>query len=166
MRTTTSSQDAWGAGDVCAVPDLTGGGVGGYSAQRAARGAAGQAASRRTWSRRIRGEDPSTTSHKNQGAVAGIGLYIGSLPDAGSLAIKGIIAWVMHRGYHGLAMPMWERKIRVFGNWIINFLSRRDMVGLREGPLVPAQPSREVRSPAEELDPTPIRHPRADLKLA
>jgi NADH dehydrogenase len=36
----------------------------------------------------------------------------------------------MHRGYHGFAMPMWERKIRVFGNWIINFLTRRDLVGI------------------------------------
>ena len=42
----------------------------------------------------------------------------------------GIIAWIMHRGYHGLAMPMWERKIRVFGEWIINFLTRRDLVGI------------------------------------
>jgi NADH dehydrogenase len=36
----------------------------------------------------------------------------------------------MHRGYHGFAMPMWERKIRVFGEWIINFLTRRDTVGI------------------------------------
>jgi NADH dehydrogenase len=25
---------------------------------------------------------------------------------------------------------MWERKARVFGNWIINFLFRRDLVGI------------------------------------
>jgi NADH dehydrogenase len=25
---------------------------------------------------------------------------------------------------------MWERKIRVFGEWIINFLTRRDLVGI------------------------------------
>ncbi len=36
----------------------------------------------------------------------------------------------MHRGYHGLAVPFWERKIRVFGNWILNFLLRRDLVGI------------------------------------
>jgi NADH dehydrogenase len=27
-------------------------------------------------------------------------------------------------------MPMWERKIRVFGNYVINFLTRRDTVGI------------------------------------
>jgi NADH dehydrogenase len=36
----------------------------------------------------------------------------------------------MHRGYHGFAMPMWERKIRVFGEWIINFLTKRDLFGI------------------------------------
>ncbi len=36
----------------------------------------------------------------------------------------------MHRGYHGLAMPTWERKIRVFGNWILAFLLRRDDVSI------------------------------------
>ncbi len=25
---------------------------------------------------------------------------------------------------------MWERKIRVFGNWLVNFLFRRDLVSL------------------------------------
>jgi NADH dehydrogenase len=77
----------------------------------------------------IRGEKPREYRHKNQGAVAGIGLYYGVF-QAGPVAIKGFIAWIMHRGYHGLAMPMWERKARVFGNWIINFLFRRDLVGI------------------------------------
>jgi NADH dehydrogenase len=36
----------------------------------------------------------------------------------------------MHRGYHGLAIPTWERKIRVFVDDIVNFLFRRDLVAL------------------------------------
>jgi NADH dehydrogenase len=36
----------------------------------------------------------------------------------------------MHRGYHGLAMPMWERKIRVFSGWIANVVFRRDVVSI------------------------------------
>jgi NADH dehydrogenase len=67
--------------------------------------------------------------HKNQGAVAGIGLYIGVFQSR-KVAVTGLIAWFMHRGYHGLAIPMWERKIRVFANWILNFLLRRDMTGI------------------------------------
>ncbi|MEY4434193.1 MAG: hypothetical protein RIR16_233, partial [Actinomycetota bacterium] len=46
------------------------------------------------------------------------------------LAVKGLLAWFMHRGYHGLAMPMWERKIRVFAGWVWNFLLRRDIVSI------------------------------------
>jgi NADH dehydrogenase len=77
----------------------------------------------------LRDESPKDYFHKNLGAVAGIGLYHGVF-QSGGFAVTGFIAWVMHRGYHGLAIPMGERKIRVFGNWILNFLLRRDMVGL------------------------------------
>jgi NADH dehydrogenase len=121
--------DAWGAGDVCAVPDLTGGGVGGFcvpNAQHAVR--QGKLLAKNIVGS-LRGDDPAEYFHKNQGAVAGIGLYHGVF-QSGGFAVKGLIAWFMHRGYHGLAIPMWERKIRVFGNWILNFLLRRDTVSL------------------------------------
>ncbi len=77
----------------------------------------------------LRDEDPKDYFHKNMGAVAGIGLYHGVF-QAGNIAITGLIAWFMHRGYHGLAIPMWERKIRVFGNWILNFFLRRDTLAI------------------------------------
>jgi len=48
----------------------------------------------------------------------------------GRIAVKGFPAWVMHRGYHGLAIPFWDRKIRVFGNWFLNLILRRDLVGI------------------------------------
>ena len=121
--------DAWTAGDVAAVPDLSGGGVGGFcvpNAQHAVRQAKRLA---KNLVADIRGEAAVDYFHKNQGAVAGIGLYHGVF-QSGKVSIKGFIAWVMHRGYHGLAMPMWERKARVFGNWIVNFLFRRDLVGI------------------------------------
>ncbi|GAA3739719.1 FAD-dependent oxidoreductase [Leifsonia bigeumensis] len=122
--------DAWGAGDVSAVPDLSGGGVGGYcvpNAQHAVR--QGKLMAKNVVGV-LRGDAPAEYFHKNQGAVAGIGLYHGVYQSRGRLAIKGLVAWFMHRGYHGLAVPMWERKIRVFGNWIFNFLLHRDIVSL------------------------------------
>jgi NADH dehydrogenase len=121
--------DAWAAGDVAAVPDLSGGGVGGYcvpNAQHAVRQGKRLA---KNLVGVIRGDAPVDYFHKNLGAVAGLGLYVG-VYQYRKLAITGFIAWVMHRGYHGFAMPMWERKARVFGNWIINFLFRRDLVGI------------------------------------
>jgi NADH dehydrogenase len=125
----TVVEDAWGAGDVCAVPDLTGQGVAGYcvpNAQHAVRQGKLMASNIVA---HLRGEAGRQYKHRSLGAVAGIGLYYGVF-QSGPLAIKGLIAWFMHRGYHGLAVPFWERKIRVFGNWILNFLLRRDLVGI------------------------------------
>lgn len=120
---------AWGAGDVTATPDLTGGGVAGFcvpNAQHAVR--QGKLLAKNIVAV-LREENPKDYFHKNAGAVAGLGLYNGVF-QSGGFAVKGFLAWVMHRGYHGLAIPMWERKIRVFGNWILNFLLRRDLVAL------------------------------------
>jgi NADH:ubiquinone reductase (H+-translocating) len=121
--------DAWGAGDACAVPDLVPPhGVGGFTVPNAQHAVRQGKLMAKNLVGTLRGDAPADYRHKNQGAVAGIGLYEGVYQ--GPFAIKGLIAWFMHRGYHGFAMPMWERKIRVFGNWIINFLTRRDLVGI------------------------------------
>ena len=121
--------DAWGAGDVSAVPDLSGGGVGGYcvpNAQHAVRQA-------KTLAKNIvatlRGEGVRDYFHKNSGAVAGIGLGIGVF-QRNKLGITGLLAWLMHRGYHGLAMPSWERKFRVLWDWWNNLWLGRDIVSL------------------------------------
>src|SRR5690606_36471561 len=66
---------------------------------------------------------------KNLGAVAGLGLYNGVF-QSGNLALKGFVAWVAHRGYHGLAMPTWERKWRVLWGWWHNLWLGRDIVNL------------------------------------
>jgi NADH dehydrogenase len=121
--------DAWGAGDVCAVPDLTGGGVGGFTVPNAQHAVRQGKLMARNLVADLRGEKPRNYFHKNLGAVAGLGLYNGVFQN-GPFAVKGVIAWFMHRGYHGLAIPFWERKIRVFGNWILNFFLRRDLVGI------------------------------------
>ncbi|MDE2591669.1 MAG: FAD-dependent oxidoreductase [Actinomycetales bacterium] len=122
-------EGAWTAGDVSAVPDLSGGGVGGFcvpNAQHAVRQAKLLA---KNIVAQLRGEKIVDYIHYNKGAVAGLGVGVGVFQYKG-LAIKGFIAWCMHRGYHGLAMPMWERKIRVFAGWIWNFVLRRDIVGI------------------------------------
>ncbi len=122
-------EGAWAAGDVSAVPDLSGGGVGGYcvpNAQHAVRQAKLLA---KNLVAVLRGEVPREYFHKNLGAVAGLGLYNGVF-QSGNIALKGLIAWFAHRGYHGLAMPSWERKWRVLWGWWNNFWLRRDLVNL------------------------------------
>jgi NADH dehydrogenase len=122
-------EGAWAAGDVAAVPDLSGGGVGGYcvpNAQHAVR--QGKLLSKNITAV-LRGEDPVDYLHKNLGAVAGLGLYNGAF-QSGNIAIKGFLAWLAHRGYHGLAMPTWERKLRVIAGWLGNVVLGRDMANL------------------------------------
>ncbi|MGO3191589.1 MAG: NAD(P)/FAD-dependent oxidoreductase, partial [Microbacterium sp.] len=122
-------EGAWAAGDVSAVPDLSGGGVGGYcvpNAQHAVRQAKRLA---KNLTAVLRGEETKDYFHKNLGAVAGLGLYNGVF-QSGNLALKGFVAWVAHRGYHGLAMPTWERKWRVLWGWWNNLWLGRDLVNL------------------------------------
>lgn len=122
-------EGAWAAGDVSAVPDLSGGGVGGYcvpNAQHAVRQAKLLA---KNLTAVLRGELPRDYFHKNLGAVAGLGLYTGVF-QSGGFALKGFIAWLAHRVYHGLAMPTWERKWRVLWGWWHNFWLGRDLVNM------------------------------------
>ena len=122
-------ENAWTAGDVSAVPDLSGGGVGGYcvpNAQHAVRQAKLLA---KNIVGHIRGEAPHEYIHSNLGAVAGLGIGVGAF-QSGKIALTGFIAWIAHRGYHGLAMPTWERKIRVVAGWFWNLVLGRDMVSL------------------------------------
>jgi NADH dehydrogenase len=120
-------ENAWTAGDVSAVPDLSGFGVGGFcvpNAQHAVR--QGKLLARNIVAA-LRGEGVRDYFHKPLGAVAGLGIGVGVYQWKG-LAIKGFPAWVMHRGYHGLAIPMWERKIRVAAGWFWNWVLKRDIV--------------------------------------
>ncbi|TFC96590.1 NAD(P)/FAD-dependent oxidoreductase [Cryobacterium sinapicolor] len=121
--------DAWGAGDITAVPDLSGGGVGGFcvpNAQHAVR--QGKLLAKNIVAV-LRGEAPKDYLHKNKGAVAGLGIGSGVF-QSGKVAFTGLPAWFAHRGYHGLAMPSWERKLRVILGWMNNFFLGRDIVSL------------------------------------
>ena len=121
---------AWGAGDVAAVPDVTGGGIGGFcvpNAQHAVR--QGKLLAKNIVAV-LRGEAPVRYAHKTMGAVAGLGIGVGVF-QSGRLAIMGLPAWFAHRGYHGLAIPSWERKWRVVGDWWGGFWLGRDIVSLR-----------------------------------
>ena len=120
-------KNAWTAGDVAAVPDLSGGGVGGYcvpNAQHAVRQAKLLA---KNIVANLRGEEIREYRWKTIGAVAGLGIGIGAI-KVGNFGMIGFLPWLAHRGYHGLAMPTWERKIRVISGWIWNAILGRDLV--------------------------------------
>lgn len=123
-------EGAWAAGDNAAVPDLSGGGVGGYcvpNAQHASRQALVLAknilASRK-------GEPLKDYYHSTIGVVAGLGLWKGVANFKGK-TIGGPLAWMMHRAYHGYAIPTTERSVRVAANWALNQVFGRDTSSIR-----------------------------------
>ena len=121
----------WSAGDVARVPDLSGGGVSGFCVPNAQHAVRQGKVLAKNLVAVIRGEEPKNYIHRNLGAVAGLGIGYGVL-QAGNLALTGFLAWIAHRVYHGLAIPTWERKARVFGNWIAHFLWGRDFSSVRK----------------------------------
>jgi len=119
--------DAWGAGDCTAVPDLTN--PGSYcspSAQHAVRQA-------KTLGDNIvavlRGFEPGDYSHHHNGSVASLGLYKGVAQVYG-VKIKGFPAWWLHRTYHMSKVPTTRRKVQVVTDWTIAFLFKRDVTSL------------------------------------
>ncbi|WES64948.1 FAD-dependent oxidoreductase [Microbacter sp. GSS18] len=159
-------QGAWAAGDVSAVPDLTGAGVGGYCVPNAQHAVRQGKLLAKNITASLRGELPHEYFHKNLGAVAGLGLYNGAF-QSGKIGLTGFIAWLAHRGYHGLAMPTWERKWRVLWGWWNNLWLGRDIVNLstvqspryvfeefaaRPRPAQPAEkPAAKKSAPAEKV---------------
>jgi NADH dehydrogenase len=123
---------AWAAGDNAQIPDLAAG-EGKWcppNAQHALRQA--KALGDNVISG-MRGFPQSEYKHANKGAVAGLGLHKGVamiVLGKTKIKLKGRLAWYMHRAYHGLAVPTWNRKIRVFADWTLGMFLKREVVSL------------------------------------
>ncbi|NLU70867.1 NAD(P)/FAD-dependent oxidoreductase [Streptomyces sp. HNM0574] len=81
----------------------------------------------------MRGFPQSDYKHANKGAVAGLGLHKGVamiVLGKTKIKLKGRLAWYMHRAYHGMAVPTWNRKIRVFADWTLGMFLKREVVSL------------------------------------
>ncbi|MBO8188519.1 NAD(P)/FAD-dependent oxidoreductase [Streptomyces spirodelae] len=124
---------AWAAGDNAQVPDLAAGKEGAFcppNAQHALRQA--KVLGDNVISG-MRGFPQGKYKHANKGAVAGLGLHKGvAMIVFGKTKIKlrGRLAWYFHRAYHGLAVPTWNRKIRVFADWTLGMFLKREVVSL------------------------------------
>lgn len=121
-------EDAWAAGDNAFVPDLAiGEGARAVpNAQHAVRQAKRLA---KNLAAVLRGDRPVAYLHHSLGTVATLGLGYGIFQYR-RIVIKGVLAWLMHRGYHVLAVPTWQRKARVLALWIVAFLFGRDIIAL------------------------------------
>ena len=121
--------DAWAAGDDAAVPDLAAGRPGAATAMNAQHAVRQGKLLADNIAATLRGREPKPYVHHSLGTVATLGLGRGIFQFR-RLVIKGFPAWLMHRGYHLLAVPTWERKIRVLAIWLTAVLFGRDIVSL------------------------------------
>jgi NADH dehydrogenase len=121
-------EGAWAAGDCAAVPDvLNPGKFCPPNAQHAIREAVRLADNIVA----LHKDKPAVDyNHKNVGVVASLGLYKGVAELFGFIKLRGFLAWVAHRGYHVMAMPTGNRKVRILIGWIGQFLMGRELVSL------------------------------------
>ncbi|HYO36633.1 MAG TPA: NAD(P)/FAD-dependent oxidoreductase [Geodermatophilus sp.] len=121
--------DAWAAGDLAAVPDLTTDAPGvttAPNAQHAVRQAKRLADNVVAV---LRGGQPRPYRHAYAGSVASLGLHKGVAQVYG-VKLKGWPAWFMHRSYHVSRVPTFNRKARVVADWMLASVFRREVIAL------------------------------------
>ena len=121
--------DAWGAGDDARVPDLAAGRPGAATVPNAQNAVRQGKLLAKNIVATLRGRMAKPYVHHSLGTIATLGLGRGIFQYRG-IVIKGLPAWLIHRGYHVLAVPSWERKIRVLAVWLTAAVSGRDIVSL------------------------------------
>ncbi|KRV48813.1 NADH dehydrogenase [Wenjunlia vitaminophila] len=146
----------WAAGDNAQVPDLAVG-EGAWCPPNAQHALRQSKVLADNVIAAMRGFPQVEYKHKNKGAVAGLGLHKGVALLFGKIRLKGRLAWYCHRGYHGLAMPTFNRKIRVFAEWLLAAFLKRDVVSLgamehprEEFSLAAAPPQPLVQQPQQQ----------------
>ncbi|TWD84719.1 NADH dehydrogenase [Kribbella amoyensis] len=122
-------EDAWGAGDDAAVPDLASPHPGAATVPNAQHAVRQGKLLAKNIIAVLRGREPKPYVHHSLGTVATLGLGHGIF-QYHRIVVKGLPAWLMHRGYHVLAVPTWERKIRVLAVWLTAVFYGRDIVSL------------------------------------
>jgi NADH dehydrogenase len=121
--------DVWGAGDDAAVPDLAARRPGAFTVPNAQHAFRQGKLLGKNIAAALHGRKTKDYVHHGLGVVATLGVGRGVFQYRG-IVVKGPPAWLMHRGYHVLAVPTWERKIRVLAVWITQALCGRDIVSL------------------------------------
>lgn len=121
--------DAWAAGDDAAVPDLAVDLPGRRTVPNAQHAVRQGRHLAMNIAAVLRGQGTTDYVHESLGVVATLGVGHGIF-EYRRIVVRGLLAWLMHRGYHLLAVPTWERKIRVLAGWLAMGVFGRDIVSL------------------------------------
>ncbi|MET8144701.1 NAD(P)/FAD-dependent oxidoreductase [Sphaerisporangium sp. NPDC005288] len=135
--TVAGVKDAFAAGDVAGVPDMTNPGqFCAPNAQHAVRQAKVLADN---IVRHLKDRPLREYRHKYVGSVAGLGLHKG-VANVYGIKLHGFPAWFMHRTYHLSRVPTLNRKVRVVADWTLALFFKRETLSLGE-----------IESPREEF---------------
>jgi len=121
--------DAWSAGDLAAVPDLTKESPGATTAPNAQHAVRQAKQLADNIVATLEGREPEPYRHSYAGSVASLGLHKGVAQVYG-VKLKGWPAWLMHRTYHVSRVPTFYRKARVVADWTMAALFRREIISL------------------------------------
>jgi NADH:ubiquinone reductase (H+-translocating) len=121
--------DAFAAGDIAGVPDVTAPGE--YCAPNAQHAVRQAKVLADNIVRHLKGEELKEYRHKYVGSVAGLGLHKG-VANVYGVKLRGFPAWFMHRTYHLSRVPTLNRKVRVVVDWTLALLFKRETISLGE----------------------------------
>jgi NADH dehydrogenase len=125
--TVEGAGNAFTAGDIAAVPDLTKPGEfctpNAQHAVRQAKVLGDNVAAA------LRGGELKAYKHAYAGSVASLGLHKGVAQIYG-VKLRGLPAWFMHRTYHLSRLPTLNRKARVTADWTLALFFKREVVSL------------------------------------
>jgi NADH dehydrogenase len=72
---------------------------------------------------------PGPYSYRTRGQMATLGRRHG-IAVVGRLRVRGLLGWLIARGYHLLQLPFHSRRTRVFADWTAAAIFRRDVAEL------------------------------------
>jgi NADH dehydrogenase len=119
--------NAFTAGDIAAVPDLTKPGE--FCAPNAQHAVRQAKVLGDNVVAALRGQELKAYKHAYAGSVASLGLHKGVAQIYG-FKLRGILAWFMHRTYHLSRLPTLNRKARVTADWTLALFFKREVVSL------------------------------------
>jgi NADH dehydrogenase len=119
--------NAFTAGDIAAVPDLTKPGE--FCAPNAQHAVRQAKVLGDNVVAALRGQELKAYKHSYAGSVASLGLHKGVAQIYG-VKLRGFPAWFMHRTYHLSRLPTLNRKARVTADWTLALFFKREVVSL------------------------------------
>jgi NADH dehydrogenase len=119
--------DAFTAGDVAGVPDVTNAGQ--YCAPNAQHAVRQARVLGDNIARHLHGQPLVQYRHRYAGSVASLGLHDGVAQVYG-IKLRGFPAWFMHRTYHLSRVPTLNRKVRVVVDWTLALFFKRETLSL------------------------------------